>query len=826
MLVLVAPALLFPSVRPLLTAIGLVALAAVWLARWAVRREPWPVTPFNGPLLLFAVMIPLGIWASPLPELTLPKATGLVLGLAVFRAVGLAVRSRRSFLVALAVFCALGLGLALVGALSAQWMIKAPALSGLARHIPRLIGSLPDLAAAGVHPNMIAGVLALYLPALLALVGARRLLPVSRVLRLLLAAAWGMAVLLVAGLLVLTQSRSGWIGGAAGLLALWALWGVSDSRCWTGVAGMALPLLALAAAVGGILYLGPQQVWEMLYEAGSSGAVEDVVGSISVAGRIEIWNRSLYAIRDMPFTGCGLGAFRGIVSVFYPLFLTAPDYDISHAHNIFLQTALDLGLPGLAAYLALLGVAAAACWRPSRQGDPLVRFAALGLLAGLVGLHVYGLTDALALGSKPGGVFWLALALVAGLERLPWVGQVVPPAEDAPPAGAEQAWRQLSACLTADGSGIDGRVTDWEAVVALAERLGLGPLLFRLLKQRDIALPPDLRARLSNAYWVTLGKNLRYERRLAEVVRTLQDSGVPCLVLKGLALAQMAYPDPGTRGMGDIDLLVAERDVERVGGLLEGLGYLPVAEASHPEGFVRRFDGERTFYQPDAFGCPIELHWRLVNYDWSRTTARIEMDELWSRARPLTLEDVTALQLALEDTLLHLCVHMAIHHDFRGIGQFVDLDRLVRQNPGLDWEAVIERACRFRLRSVVYFSLLFTRRLFETPIPGAVLQQLAPPLSVRWIVGQLVDPLGPVLGKRARLKTQSERFLHFLLVDRRQDRLRGLVRVFFPGRDWIAARYSVGRPYRLALYIVLHPLRMVWLATLAFGQLAGLGGGG
>jgi len=44
-----------------------------------------------------------------------------------------------------------------------------------------------------------------------------------------------------------------------------------------------------------------------------------------------------------------------------------------------------------------------------------VRALALGLAAGLIALHVYGMTDALALGSKPAVAFWYALGLVAAL---------------------------------------------------------------------------------------------------------------------------------------------------------------------------------------------------------------------------------------------------------------------------------------------------------------------------------------------------------------------------------------------------------------------------
>ena len=43
--------------------------------------------------------------------------------------------------------------------------------------------------------------------------------------------------------------------------------------------------------------------------------------------------------------------------------------------------------------------------------------------SGLVGLHIYGLTDALALGSKPGIAFWMALGLLAALPQAVQYGE-------------------------------------------------------------------------------------------------------------------------------------------------------------------------------------------------------------------------------------------------------------------------------------------------------------------------------------------------------------------------------------------------------------------
>ena len=93
-------------------------------------------------------------------------------------------------------------------------------------------------------------------------------------------------------------------------------------------------------------------------------------------------------------------------------------YDFAHAHNLLLQVTLDLGLLGLVTYLAILIATAAMAWQAARA-YPQKRPFALGLLAGLIALHVYGLADALALGAKPGILFWYNLGLINALFLLP-----------------------------------------------------------------------------------------------------------------------------------------------------------------------------------------------------------------------------------------------------------------------------------------------------------------------------------------------------------------------------------------------------------------------
>ena len=139
-------------------------------------------------------------------------------------------------------------------------------------------------------------------------------------------------------------------------------------------------------------------------------------------GRLEIWSRALYGIQDFPFTGMGMNNFRVIVHLLYPLFTISPDVDIAHAHNHILQAALDLGLPGAIAYIALWLGAGWMVWRVVRKtaegrrsGGAEERVLAIGLGGMLAASFTYGLFDAVALGAKPGFIWWFALGLLAAL---------------------------------------------------------------------------------------------------------------------------------------------------------------------------------------------------------------------------------------------------------------------------------------------------------------------------------------------------------------------------------------------------------------------------
>ena len=67
----------------------------------------------------------------------------------------------------------------------------------------------------------------------------------------------------------------------------------------------------------------------------------------------------------------------------YPYFLLGPEAQVPHAHNNSLQVAVDLGIPGLVAYLALLASFGLCAWQVYRSSEShSIRLLAAGLVAG------------------------------------------------------------------------------------------------------------------------------------------------------------------------------------------------------------------------------------------------------------------------------------------------------------------------------------------------------------------------------------------------------------------------------------------------------------
>ncbi len=275
---------------------------------------------------------------------------------------------------------------------------KSAALTAISQTLRAL---LPPIQAAGLHPNVALGLLAIPLPALLATPamlgrarreasGRRRTLLAGLFIASVAACAFALLIAL------LTQSRAG-LAALAASLGLWAIWlGLGRLRVRRpGLILAGLTTIAYAALAAGVLWL------PALLDPAAQGGLNDRGWLFSVTAPLAL---------AAPVTGTGLASFGPVFSVYGVGIQLAL---LPFAHNLLVDLAIEQGIPGaLLLYGAQLCAIALALRTSQRPGvSPLRRWTIQAGCAGVCVLLLHGLGDDVVYASQ-----WVFLSFVpAGL---------------------------------------------------------------------------------------------------------------------------------------------------------------------------------------------------------------------------------------------------------------------------------------------------------------------------------------------------------------------------------------------------------------------------
>jgi exopolysaccharide production protein ExoQ len=144
------------------------------------------------------------------------------------------------------------------------------------------------------------------------------------------------------------------LGGSNSVTAIVTLTGVAAlaligwmfrSRLYAALFAVALLTIVPTILAFGLYGLDPDRIFLMLGR------------SALLSGRTDMWPGLLTAVRDQPIFGFGYNCFfrgGGPYRDYLATFLLEYNWDPPHAHNSFLQIALDTGLVGLSAFVVTL----------------------------------------------------------------------------------------------------------------------------------------------------------------------------------------------------------------------------------------------------------------------------------------------------------------------------------------------------------------------------------------------------------------------------------------------------------------------------------------
>jgi len=411
--------LLLPLLWPAGTVAALCGVTS-WLGLdvWRYGRAPDRVAA--RPLLVFLLVALAATWWSPAPDVSAPRLATLTLGIALAYRIATWPDVRLLARMGALALGSFGLMVSLVGLLLVQFgNEKFPGIAALAEWMrPTWISRVAPFS---VNPNGLGVAMVILCPMTLAAMIQRWWPPAGSGARHDVALPWpqlrgmGASVVVTAGAfltllaLVVSQSRSSWLGVALGLAS-------TAMVRWRLIRWMGVAVVVLAVAL-----LVRQGVPRSVIVADDNSDVATSVGRLELASRLEIWDRALTMVMEAPATGLGLGTFRVLVVTEAPLRWFQGDGDPAHAHNQFLQVAVDTGLPGLAAYLWIVWSALRACATAMRTPGA-VSMPATAAWVVLTGALVFGLTDALAPGARVELGWWAVVGLALALQRVAEMG--------------------------------------------------------------------------------------------------------------------------------------------------------------------------------------------------------------------------------------------------------------------------------------------------------------------------------------------------------------------------------------------------------------------
>lgn len=246
-------------------------------------------------------------------------------------------------------------------------------------------------------------------------------------------------------------------------------------------------------------------------------------------------------------------------------------------------------------------------------------------------------------------------------------------------------------------------------------------------------------------FYATASQNLILIHHIKNLLTRLQKEGLEVLFFRGMSLLGDVYPSMGERDMLDVDILVRDRDLEQLKGVLKEMGL----EETEPEVF-------------DKAGLNLDLHTSFLNLSRTcleRSCLRISIEDVFQRS---ITKELDGIEIRVPSPA-HLFISTAIHlqsHSFGSEKGWEDLVRIKRYY-GLSDENILSEAERMGAARTLYY-LSFLRPELFTAWQGKL------SLGERWVLERI----------RGRRYNQNFGDLLFLFQSKRKGE--ALKEIFFP----------------------------------------------
>lgn len=342
---------------------------------------------------------------------------------------------------------------------------------------------------------------------------------------------------------------------------------------------------------------------------------------------------------------------------------------------------------------------------------------------------------------------------------------------------------------------LSGKISDhfnWNYILETLNKEGISEVLNLNIKMYRLydCIPKIIYENLADQYYNNLRKYMSIISALKALLTLFKEHQIPCLMLKGIALAELIYPGIALRGMSDIDILVKKDDLYAIDDLLSSQGYISrdssVSRAIHnPEGYLASLE----YRKDDASILNLHVHWHMVNTSVPATMfiKQVNIDRIWEKALTAKVADVEVLTLCPEHLVIYLCEHaLRVGHSFDRLILLCDIYYAIKTYVNnFDWNFMIEESRRFNLDRFVFFGLSIVKHYSSLNIPDEYLRRLKPDNI------SLGEKLFLHLQYNNRRIRGSSYFIYLAMNRNLSDKFSFLFRTFFPPAPILLQRQRI-----------------------------------
>lgn len=239
------------------------------------------------------------------------------------------------------------------------------------------------------------------------------------------------------------------------------------------------------------------------------------------------------------------------------------------------------------------------------------------------------------------------------------------------------------------------------------------PLAYKKLLRLGASEP--LLKRIKGIYRFFWVQNQKILQLAKNAIPLLEQEGISSLVMKGACLALEYYPDPGTRPMGDLDLLIPEDKVVTALQLLRKHGWF--SQSYYKKLFI---PSQHAVQVQSPQKGEMDLHWHLF-----RIRCNSNSDQpFWDQAVPFNVLGAKTKTLSTSDHLFHICVHGSVWvSDQTPLRLITDAYYLFKKGP-IDPDRIVFLAKKLELSWHVAECLQFLKDSYDLPVPPELLDRL------------------------------------------------------------------------------------------------------